>query len=1093
MSAFSVALAFCTCAAAFNPTLDISQYAHTAQTVRDGFSLGNTRDNVPIRLTLIEGKDIRSTHYSTEQGLSQNRVDQILQDNQGFMWFGTYNGLNRFDGYRFLSYKPEADNPYSIGGVFIYALFQDRSGALWIAVDEELDRFDPVTGRFFHYRANPNEPASLAGHVEHIAQDRDGMLWLATRNGLDRLDPVSGRFIHYRHDPGDPRSLASDDVRYVLEDRQGTLWVATAAGPDAFDPLTGKVIRHYPSSWHPPLDRIYEDRSGTLWLCATRHGGLTSLDPKTGIFTTYIYFDEWPETPGLHECWGILEDQRGMIWLATRPDGVLKFDRRRREVTRYRNDPGNPASLSSDGGESLMEDREGSIWIGTRDQGVDRFSSAPSPFTIYRNEPGDPNSLDQNFAYSLLEDSQGIFWIGTANRLNRFDRKTGRYTFYRHDPANPASIAADRVTAMVEDRAGCLWFATFGGGLNRFDRKTGRFKAYRPEPGNPASLSHDHVLSLLLDHEGVLWAGTEDGLNRMDMRTGRFTVYRFNGPLDSRMYRVLAEDRDGSIWMGTYEQGLQRLDVRTGIITVYKNDPKADNSLSNNRVNALCIGHSGTLWVGTQNGLNRFDRHTGEFTIFNERDGLPSNAIDGILEDAASNLWLATENGLSKFDQQAKTFKNYYTDEGLAGNAFIDSNVYFKSDQVEMFFGGHGGITAFFPQRVIDNPYVPPIVLTDFRLFNNPVPVGEKSVLRKSISYTGALTLSHQQSIFSIEFSSLSYANPQRNRYRYMLEPLEKTWNEVGSNQRLVTYTTLPPGRYTFRVQGSSSSGVWNVNGVVVVLTILPPWYQTMWFRVLSGAAFPALLWAAYQLRVRQLHRQFAMTLEARVGERTRIARELHDTLLQSFHGVLLRLQVLSQVWREIPMEAQQALDRTIDQAAKAITEGRDAVQGLREFTVQENDLARAVNSLGEELGANPANNGSAAFRVTVEGEPRDLNPILRDEIYRIAVEALRNAFHHAQARQIEVEIRYDDEQFRLHIRDDGKGMDPAVLAKQARSGHYGLPGMRERAKLVGGSLTVWSEVDAGTEVELTIPAATVYSRSGRRSWFLRTVAGNRR
>ena len=266
MSAFSVALAFCACAAALNPALDISKYAHTARTVRDGFSLGNTRDNVPIRLPLIEGKDIRFTHYSTEQGLSQNRVDQILQDNQGFMWFGTYNGLNRFDGYRFLSYKPEADNPYSIGGVFIYALFQDRSGALWIAVDEELDRFDPVTGRFFHYRANPNDPASLAGHVEHIAQDRDGMLWLATRNGLDRLDPVSGRFTHYRHDPGDPRSLASDDVRYVLEDRQGTLWVATAAGPDAFDPLTGKVIRHYPSSWHPPLDRIYEDRSGTLWL-----------------------------------------------------------------------------------------------------------------------------------------------------------------------------------------------------------------------------------------------------------------------------------------------------------------------------------------------------------------------------------------------------------------------------------------------------------------------------------------------------------------------------------------------------------------------------------------------------------------------------------------------------------------------------------------------------------------------------------------------------------------------------------------------------------------------------------------------------------
>jgi ligand-binding sensor domain-containing protein/signal transduction histidine kinase len=1063
-----------------DPALDISQYAHTARTVRGGFSLGNTRDNVPIRLPLIEGKDIRFTHYSTEQGLSQNRVDHMLQDNQGFMWFGTYNGLNRFDGYRFLSYKPEADNPYSIGGVFIYALFQDRSGALWIAVDEELDRFDPVTGRFFHYRANPNDPASLAGHVEHIAQDRDGMLWLATRNGLDRLDPVSGRFTHYRHDPGDPRSLASDDVRYLLEDRQGTLWVATAAGPDAFDPRTGKVIRHYPSSWHPPLDRIYEDRSGTLWLCATRHGGLTSLDPKTGIFTTYIYFDEWPETPGLHECWGILEDQRGMMWLATRPDGVLKFDRRRREFTRYRNDPGNPASLSSDGGESLMEDREGSIWIGTRDQGVDRFSSAPSPFTIYRNEPGNPNSLDQNFAYSVLEDSQGIFWIGTANRLNRLDRKTGRYTFYRHDPANPASIAADRVTAMVEDRAGYLWFATFGGGLNRFDRKTGRFKAYRPEPGNPASLSHDHVLSLLLDHEGVLWAGTEDGLNRMDMRTGRFTVYRFNGPLDSRMYRVLAEDRDGSIWMGTYEQGLQRLDVRTGTITAYKNDPKAGNSLSNNRVNALCIGHSGTLWVGTQNGLNRFDRHTGEFTIFNERDGLPSNAIDGILEDAAGNLWLATENGLSKFDPQAKTFKNYYTDEGLAGNAFIDSNVYFKSAQVEMFSGGHGGITAFYPQRVIDNPYVPPIVLTDFRLFNNPVPVGEKSVLRKSISYTGALTLSHQQSIFSIEFSSLSYANPQRNRYRYMLEPLEKTWNEIGSNQRLVTYTTLPPGRYTFRVQGSSSSGVWNVNGVSVVLTILPPWYQTMWFRVLSGAAFLAMLWALYQLRLQQLAQQFNMRLDERVAERTRIARDLHDTLLQSFQGLVLRFQAARNQLPGRPQDACEALDTALVSADQALAEGRSSIQELRSELLKEVNVEQVLLAIGRELAPSQnSEHGSPPLRVIVEGARRAKQAMIREEIYRIARELLRNAYRHAHARSIEAELRYDDDAFMLIVRDDGKGIDPKVLKDRGRAGHWGLRGVYERAEGIGARLDVWSEAGAGTEVRLTVPGSIAYEKFG--------------
>ncbi|MBV9251486.1 MAG: hypothetical protein JO227_19825, partial [Acetobacteraceae bacterium] len=309
-----------------------------------------------LKMPLLDGRDIRFTHLSTEEGLSQSRVDHILQDSQGFLWIGTYNGLNRYDGYRFLTFKPEANNQNSIGGVFIYAMFQDRAGALWIAVDQGLDRFDLVTQTFTHFRSNPSDPASLAGHVEHITQDRDGMLWLATRNGLDRLDPRSGRFTHFRNDPKDPRSLSSDDVRFILEDREGILWIATAAGPDAFDPRTGQVIRHYPSPYQPPLDRIFEDRSGTLWFSATRGGGLTSLDRNTGLFTTYIFFDEWPGTPGMRGCSAILEDQHGMLWLATKPDGVVKFDRQRRVFTRYRNDPATPTSLDNNDALSLIED-----------------------------------------------------------------------------------------------------------------------------------------------------------------------------------------------------------------------------------------------------------------------------------------------------------------------------------------------------------------------------------------------------------------------------------------------------------------------------------------------------------------------------------------------------------------------------------------------------------------------------------------------------------------------------------------------------------------------------------------------------------------
>ena len=353
------------------------------------------------------------------------------------------------------------------------------------------------------------------------------------------------------------------------------------------------------------------------------------------------------------------------------------------------------------------------------------------------------------------------------------------------------------------------------------------------------------------------------------------------------------------------------------------------------------------------------------------------------------------------------------------------------------------------------------------------------------------MTLSHDQNLFSFEFAALSYVDPQRNQYRYMLEPLDRSWNPVDPSRRIATFTTLPAGHYTLRVQGSNNRGVWNEQGVTLRLEILPPWWGTTWFRSACAGVFLALLWAGYQLRVRQLHHQFDMTLDARVGERTRIARELHDTLLQSFHGLLLRFQTASYLLPERPAEAKQKLDGAIEYAAKAITEGRDAVQGLRSSTVEGNDLALAIRTLGDELATGATAHPPPAFRVGVEGHARHLRPIVRDEIYKIAAEALRNSFGHAQAGQVEVEIRYDSDEFRLRVRDDGKGIDQAVLAAQGIEGHYGLRGMPERAALIGGKLAVWSEVGAGTEVELRIPASAVYATARRRSWWSRLSASS--
>ena len=1069
--------------------------ALSAGPIAGGKPTQTPQNHLPIRLPVIDGNDIRFTHVTSTEGQPHSRVAEVTQDNMGFIWLTTQDGLQRFDGYRFRVFRHDPKNPNSIGGSDSLAMAPwFRTGRLWVATDLSLDAYDPVTERFTHYKSNPRAPGSFNGAVIFgIDEVRDGTIWVSTDDGLNQLDPVTGRTIEYHHRPNDPTSLSSDHVRATFEERDGTFWVAGTEGLDVLDRTTGKVTQHIsfppefprPGTLNPYLWISFcEDHNGVLWAGFSYGYGLARVDRKVNKLIFYSLNGAGTDNTLQSGVRALLEDEDGILWVGSSADGLLKMNHERTALVRYRNNPSDPDSLSSDQINSLFEDREANIWVGTTGGWVNRFSQKPLPFRRYRHEVGNPNSLDSNYCSAVLQDGRGDIWIGSIRVLTRIDAKTGRYTFYR-TAGGPGNLSSTWVIAMAEDRAGKLWFGTIGGGLNRFDPKTGKFKAYLHDPADPHSLSHNTVLGIHIDRQGTLWAGTEDGLDAFDERSQSLRIYTAGRPEGNR-YRSIADDPAGGLWLGTLSSGLQHFDPASGQFKVYLNSPNP-GSLSSNTVNSLYVDSAGRLWVATTTGLNLLDPKTQTFRVFDQNDGLPNSNVNAILEDARGNLWISTNNGLSRFDPRTRTFRNYSVSDGLLGNEFYNYASAYKSPRGEMFFNNYAGVISFFPQDVVDNPYIPPVALTGFLLFNKPVPIGGKSPLQQSISVTKSLVLTHEQSIFSFEFAALSYANPDRNRYRYMLEGLEKTWNEVGSNQRLVTYTTLPPGHYTFRVQGSSGSGVWNLNGVSVDITILPPWYQTAGFRMLSAATFLLLLLAAHLFRVWQLRREFALTLEARVGERTSIARDLHDTLLQSFHGLLLRFQTASQLLPDRPIEAKEKLDSTIERAADAITEGRDAVQGLRASTLQTNDLAQAVNTLGEELTTDPANPGSPRFRVMVEGETRDLHPILRDEIYRIAAEALRNAFRHAQAQNVEVEIRYDDRQFRMHVRDDGKGMDAAVLSGHEPTGHFGLNGMRERAKLVGGDLTVWSEVDAGTEVELSVPAGIAYTDSRKGSWWSRT------
>jgi signal transduction histidine kinase/ligand-binding sensor domain-containing protein len=1013
------------------------------------------------KIDLVDGNDIRFHRLSAGTGLSQTRVGWLVQDKVGFMWFGTQYGLNRYDGYKTKVFKHEPGRPDSLSCVYVRSLLVDRAGTLWVGCDRFLDRFDPATETFKHYRIYTEISNGLSTPIDRIREDHEGVLWLATAKGLYRFDPTNGRTTRYSHNPEDAGSIAATRINVAAEDREGRLWVASANGLDQLDSRTGKVLRRAP--FHAEVTEFHEDKFGILWMAGGDSScALASWNLETDRVKCHTLDYTLKGIPSKAVISKIIETRNGTMWLSSTA-GLLKFDRTNNKMIRYHNNPLDRESLESDSMIFLYQDREGNIWTCFQAAEPNFFSEEPLPFQNFTYERG---SLVNPLVTSIYEDHNGILWIGSMGGLNRVDRRTGTNIV----PAG--SGVGNEILSILEDAKGVLFCGTFHQGLQEINRNTGKVSPY------PRGLPHPYaspIMQLIYDHGGNLWAAMYGGVGRLDPATGHFVMYTPENQ-NTIQYQKIAEDKRGGLWLGA-QSGLHRFDPRTGKFTIYEHKPDDPESLSDNRVNSVHFDQQGTLWAGTQDGLSKFNRQTGTFTNYYEKDGLAGDVVSCIQEDRTGVLWMGTNKGLSGFDLHSQRFRNFSAADGLPGQDLTGWGACNQSPSGEMFFGGFSGATAFYPNKIVKSSFVPRTVLTDFRLSGNPVRIGAGSVLKQSITRTGSITLSHQQTIFSIEFSALSFFNAETNRYRYKLDGLDKDWHEVGSDERIANYTTLPAATYTFEVQGATSRGPWSEPGAMLRIEILPAWYQTLWFRSICVIAFLLMLWAIYLLRLNELRRQFSAALEARVDERTRIARELHDTLLQSFQGLLLVFQAVSNVLPERPDEAKHRIEHALDQASDAITEGRDAVHELRSGGLNTVELGEAISKCGKELLSGATTETRPEFSVEVEGTPRLLNPIIRDEVYRIGVESLRNAVRHANARKIEVDIRYGEGGLRLRIRDDGKGIDPDVLGQEHIPGHWGLRGMRERAKLIGGTFEVWSQLGTGTEAELTIPAARAYSK----------------
>ncbi len=838
---------------------------------------------------------LRFEHLTTDDGLSHGTVMAVAQDSHGFMWFGTWGGLNRYDGYEVIEYKHDSADPQSLGGNTVNALLTDREGVLWIATSTGLSRFDRQTETFTTYRHDPADPQSL-GHNEvwTILESSDGVLWALTLGGgLNKLDRETGRFTRFLHDPGNPRSLSSDNGRALHEDRQGFLWVGTPKdGLNQLDRQTGLVTRYL----HDPADphslsgndvwSIYEDSRGDLWV-GTRTQGLNRLDRETGRFRRYAADRDSPTSLAGGFVFDMHEDRSGALWIGTFDGGLHRYDREEDHFLRYGPDPDDPDSLSHFQVTAIHEDATGALWIGTFGSGVDRLDRDALKFRVYEHVPDDPNSLGGKDVRAVHEDASGIFWIGTYDGgLTRFDRDRWELTHYRHDPADPQSLSDNRIQTLLEDTEGRIWLGTWGGGLNQLDRRTGKFTRYRHDPDVPDSLSNDDVRALYEGPEGFLWIATSSGgLNRLDPETESFSHYlpEPDNPkgINDGVIFTMQGDPAGLLWLGIWGGGLNKFEIETATVTRYEADPGNPASLSSNEVWAIHQGTSGDFWLGTSAGLNRFDPRTEDFTAYRERDGLASDAVYDVLEDDRGHLWLITGVGVTRFDPQARQFKNYDEADGVQGGAnFIDGCIFRSSDR-ELFIGGKEGLNYFDPQEITENAYPPPIALTGFQIFNKPVPIGvPESPLKKSITETEHLTLGYRDSVFTLSFAALSYRAPHKNRYAYKLDGLEEDWNYVDGRRRYATYTNLDPGSYTFRVRGSNNDGLWSETERSLQIRVLPPFWETRWFRALAVMALAGVVWGTFLLRTARM-RARNLALQAEIQERKRVEREREDLITE--------------------------------------------------------------------------------------------------------------------------------------------------------------------------------------------------------------------
>lgn len=932
--------------------------------------------------TFAQNEQLHFDHLGNKSGLSDLNPTCILQDSRGFIWIGTDNGLNRYDGYRFKVFKNDLKDATSISNNYIKDIAEDKNGDIWVAtVGGGLNKFNRKANRFYHYLHNAKNKNSLSDNfINKIAIDNSGKLWVATAlDGLNLFDPTTGNSIHFLNEKNNPKSISDNDVITVFKDRDNNIWVGTFKnGLSLFNRTNNSFtnFKHADTNLNSIsgnyVTSIFEDSRKRLWV-GTKENGLNLFDKNNNKFRSFQNDPHNANSLVNNSVLSISEGQDHQIWIGLENGGLSVFNVSKNQFHNYFNDEIDNSTLSGNSLSTILKDRNGDMWVGAFGGGLNLNKIYKGDFTLYKHCAG-ANSLSNDSVSSLYEDKDHNIWVGTdGGGINKFNPQTGVFTAYKHNDGIKNNISGNSILGITQDSAKNIWIGTWGNGVNIFNPKTNKFKIFKHDVINDRSIGGDNVSSIVQTADNQIWLGLfGDGIDKYQPQTQSFIHYKqkLNDPhcLNSNKINAIICDHNGYLWIGTDDKGLDVFDPKTNSFTYLQHTP-SKTSISNNSVLSLFEDHSGNIWIGTVNGLDIYDPKQRVFTILTTKNGLPSDTIKAILEDAKGILWISTQNGLSSYNPRSKAFKNFTIENGLQGDEFNPQSA-FKSENGTLYFGGINGLNAFTPNEIVEKPYNPDLVLTQFKIFNDTIEVAKNrndpSPLKVDISETKSIRLSYYQSGFSFEFASLDYLKQDKKEYAYILEGYDKNWHYSGNNN-IAVYDNVPDGKYVFKVKSRNSEGKWSSHVLSVSIEIIPPFWLTWWFILSVGVLIALVIYVIYRYRMHSILKKkeiLKMLVKDRTNELVLKSEELQSQS-ENLQALYEEMQAQSEELQSINEELQGQSEELQAVNEELLSQSKELQLKSEELEDQKNKEHAARDE------ADKANQAKSIFLATMSHEIR--------------------------------------------------------------------------------------------------------------------------